>query len=93
MEKMEKTKPENKVLPSNENPQFGFKSANYKFLFIGLAINVIGFLAMIGGGSTDPDTFDANELFSFQRITLAPILIVTGYVIILFSIMRRPNKH
>jgi hypothetical protein len=92
MEKIEKSKPRNTELPAVENPQFGFKAANYKFLFIGLAVNVVGFLAMIGGGSADPNKFDANELFSFQRITLAPILIVTGYILILFSIMRRPKN-
>jgi hypothetical protein len=92
MEKIEKTNESFKEIPAAENPQFGFKSSNYKFLLAGLAINVIGFLVMIGGGSTDPNKFDANELFSFQRITLAPMLIVAGYVLILFSIMRRPKK-
>ncbi|MCE2711201.1 MAG: DUF3098 domain-containing protein [Cryomorphaceae bacterium] len=92
MEKIEKTKESLKELPSAENHQFGFKASNYKFLLIGLVINVIGFLVMIGGGSTDPNKFDANELFSFQRITLAPMLIVAGYVLILFSIMRRPKN-
>jgi hypothetical protein len=47
---------------------------------------------MIGGASQDPNTFDANELFSTQRITLAPILIVAGYVVILYSIMKRPKN-
>lgn len=92
MEKIEKTKESLKELPTAENPQFGFKASNYKFLLVGLIINVIGFLVMIGGGSTDPNKFDANELFSFQRITLAPMLIVAGYVLILFSIMRRPKN-
>lgn len=75
-----------------DNPKFGFKSANYRLLLIGLAINVIGFILMIGGASEDPEKFDANELFSAQRITLAPILIVSGYIIILYSIMKRPKK-
>ena len=47
---------------------------------------------MIGGASQDPEKFDANELFSTQRITLAPILIVAGYIVILYSIMKRPRK-
>jgi hypothetical protein len=59
---------------------------------IGLAINVVGFLLMIGGGSEDPSKFDANELFSFQRITLSPILIIAGYIVILYSIMKRSSK-
>ena len=36
---------------------FGFDPANYKWLYIGLAINILGFLLMIGGGSTDPQVF------------------------------------
>jgi hypothetical protein len=47
---------------------------------------------MIGGGSEDPSKFDANELFSFQRITLSPILIIAGYIVILYSIMKRSSK-
>jgi hypothetical protein len=77
---------------ANDNPKFGFKSANYRLLLTGLAVNVIGFILMIGGASKDPDKFDANELFSAQRITFAPILIVAGYVIILYSIMKRHKK-
>jgi hypothetical protein len=77
---------------STDNPKFGFKAANYRLLIIGLAVNVIGFILMIGGASDDPNKFDANELFSAQRITVAPICIVAGYVIILFSIMKRPKN-
>ena len=82
----------NKEQHSGENPKFGFKAANYRLLLIGLVINVIGFILMIGGASQDPEKFDANELFSTQRITLAPILIVAGYIVILYSIMKRPKK-
>jgi len=69
---------------------FGFRKENYKFLFIGLAVNVIGYLLMIGGAAKDQNSFDATELFSDVRITLAPILIVAGFVIILYSIMKKP---
>ena len=77
-----------------KNPikHFGFQSENYKILLIGLAINVVGFLLMIGGGSDDPNKFDGEALFSTVRITIAPILILVGYGVILFSIMKKP-KH
>ena len=68
---------------------FGFNPKNYKFLIIGLVINVLGFVLMIGGGSEDPNTFNADELFSPIRITLAPFLIVLGYVVIFYSIMKK----
>lgn len=75
----------------SSNLHFGFRKKNYKILLIGLAINVIGFLLMIGGGSDNPQVFKEQELFSFTRITLAPILIVLGYVVMIYSIMKK-NK-
>ncbi len=71
---------------------FGFDPANYKWLYIGLAINILGFLLMIGGGSEDPNVFKADELFSSVRITIAPMLIVAGYVVIFYAIMKRNKK-
>jgi hypothetical protein len=70
--------------------EFAFGKENYRLMLIGLAFIVIGFLLMIGGGSTDPTKFNP-EIFSFRRITLAPILILAGYVIEIFAIMKRPK--
>jgi len=71
---------------------FGFDEKNYKWLYIGLAINILGYLLMIGGGAEDPSQFNGNELFSATRITLSPMLIVIGYIIIFYAIMKRPKK-
>ena len=71
--------------------EFGFSSENYRLLFIGLGINVLGFLLMIGGASDDPNVFDGDALFSHMRITVAPILIAIGYGIIIYSIMKKPS--
>lgn len=73
----------------NNNNMFAFGKENYKFLLIGLVINVIGFMLMIGGGSEDPAKFNADELFSARRITIAPILIVLGYIIMIYAIMKK----
>ncbi|MDG1736082.1 MAG: DUF3098 domain-containing protein [Crocinitomicaceae bacterium] len=70
---------------------FGFNQSNYRWLYIGLALNVLGFILMIGGGAQKLDEFDGSALFSHMRITVAPILIVAGYICILFAIMK-PNK-
>lgn len=77
-----------------KNPiqHFGFDPKNYKWLFIGLAINVLGYILMIGGGAESLNEFKEEELFSPIRITLAPILIIAGYVTILFSIMKRQSS-
>jgi hypothetical protein len=70
---------------------FVFDKSNYVFLFIGLGLNILGFLLMIGGAAGSPDEFDADALFSPVRITLAPILIVVGYIIIGYGIMKKPK--
>jgi len=77
---------------SDNKLHFGFKPENYRLLLIGLAINIIGFLLMIGGGAENLNDFNADELFSTRRITIAPIFIVVGYIIILYSIMRKGKK-
>lgn len=75
-----------------EKKQLAFHPDNYKFLLIGLAVNILGFLLMIGGGTDDPNKFNADELFSDMRITVAPFLIVAGYVVIMYAIMRKPKS-
>lgn len=73
----------------DKKSQFGFQPENYKLLLIGLAINILGFILMIGGGAENPNDFNAGEIFSPRRITIAPILIVAGYVVILLAIMKK----
>jgi uncharacterized membrane protein YhaH (DUF805 family) len=70
---------------------FAITKPNIRIILIGLAVNILGYLLMIGGGSDDPAKFDANELFSTTRITVAPILIVLGFGIIIYGIMKK-NK-
>ena len=69
---------------------FAFNKANYKIMFIGLACIILGFILMIGGGSKDPNVFNP-AIFDFQRLTLAPILIIGGYVIEIVAIMKKPK--
>lgn len=70
---------------------FPVKKDNLRIISIGLAINVLGYLLMIGGGSDNPNEFNEAELFSTIRITVAPILIVAGFVVIILGIMRKPK--
>lgn len=79
-------------MENKDKKPFVFDRSNYKFLLIGLGLNVVGFLLMIGGASPSPDEFNAEELFSHRRITIAPIVIVLGYAVILYSIMKKPTK-
>ncbi len=77
----------------SKNAPFSFSKANYRLLLIGLAINVLGFLLMIGGATANPEVFVKEELFSATRITIAPMLIVLGYIVILYAIMKRPKSE
>lgn len=70
---------------------FGMNTGNYKWLIIGVVFNVIGFLLMMGGGSADKTVFLEEAIFSHRRITLAPALVIIGYIIILYGIMKK-NK-
>ncbi len=96
--KEEKPTPKNaqgevNLLEYSKSAPFSFNANNYMFLFIGLAVNILGFILMIGGGSDDPSKFDKDALFSTTRITIAPMLIVIGYAIIAYAIMRRAKAN
>lgn len=76
---------------STDNTGYGIAAGNYKILLAGVALIFIGYLLMIGGESTDPNVFNP-EIFSFRRITLAPMVCLAGFAVILVAIMRRPKK-
>ena len=76
---------------NQEEKGFAIARGNYTILLIGVALIVIGYLLMIGGGSDDPNKFNP-EIFSAQRITVAPIVCLVGFVTIIVAIMRKPKK-
>ena len=61
---------------------------NYLLLAIGFLVVLPGFVLMTGGGSDSPDEFN-YAMFSWRRITLAPILVIGGFVVEIFAIMKR----
>ena len=71
--------------------KFAIGNDNFKYLAIGAVIIFIGFLLMIGGKSDDPNVFNEG-IFSFQRITLAPIVAVSGFIFIIWAIMKKPRE-
>jgi hypothetical protein len=87
-----------KQSPSKSGPKAGsenelemvFSKSNYMLMIAGLVFIALGFILMAGGGSDDPHVFD-RSIFSFRRITLAPILVLTGFVIEIFAIMKKPD--
>ena len=70
---------------------FAFSKKNYILLFVGLAFMASGFILMSGGGSEDPTQF-SDEMYSTTRRTIAPILIVVGFIIEIFAIMYKEKE-
>ncbi|MEO0046870.1 MAG: hypothetical protein RL705_2061 [Bacteroidota bacterium] len=75
---------------NEQKPDFLFEKANYKLLLIGIAVIALGFILMSGGGSDDPKVWN-DEVFNFQRIRLAPTVILIGFGITIYSIFKK-NK-
>ena len=65
------------------------KKKNYIFIISGCIVALLGFVLMSGGGSENPNIFNEAELFSFRRITLAPFMVLLGYGIVLYGIMKK----
>ena len=82
--------------PSNKKSfqglPFLFEKQNYLLMAIGLVVIIVGYMLMSGGRSADPNVFDADSLYSFRRITLAPILILVGLGIDGYAIMKKPSS-
>lgn len=72
---------------------FVFNRSNYILLLIGIGLNLLGFLLMIGGAAETLNEFNETELFSRIRITVSPIIIVLGYIVILYSIVKKPKNE
>ena len=70
---------------------FSMPSKNVKIIGIGLLVMVLGFVLMLGGGSSDPNVFNP-AMFNFRRLTIAPLLIVAGVVGIIVGIMKTPRN-
>lgn len=74
-----------------EKPDFPLQKENYFLLIIGFVIIIIGFLLMIGGKAENPNEFNP-QIFSFRRITLAPIVVLAGFIFEIWAIMKKPKE-
>ena len=52
----------------------------------------VGFVLMAGGKSPDPNVFDKTKVYSATRITIAPIIILAGFIIEILAIFRQPKN-
>lgn len=81
------------VAKKEEDKRAGFALGreNYKLMAIGFAIIIVGFILMAGGRSDDPKVF-SEDIFSFRRVTLAPLIVLAGFIFEIYAIMKRPRE-
>lgn len=65
---------------------FALPKKNVLYILAGFAVMLLGYALMAGGGSDDPNVFN-EEMFSFRRIVLAPVVIIIGIVVEIWAIM------
>ena len=73
-----------------KNNKFAFGKRNFRFMIIGIIFIALGFILMSGGGSDDPNVFN-EEIYSFRRIRIAPLLVITGFAIEIYAILTKPE--
>lgn len=81
------------VVKKEEEKKTGFALGreNYKLMAIGFAVIIVGFILMAGGRSDDPKVF-SDDIFSFRRVTLAPLIVLAGFIFEIYAIMKRPRE-
>ncbi|HEX8563736.1 MAG TPA: DUF3098 domain-containing protein [Flavobacterium sp.] len=78
-------------MKNDQHKEFLFGRINYIILLIGIVVIALGFILMSGGGSDDPKVFN-EEIFNFRRIRLAPTVVLIGFGITIYSILKNPKK-
>ena len=73
-----------------KNNKFAFGKRNYRFMIIGIIFIALGFILMSGGGCDEPNVFN-EEIYSFRRIRIAPLLVITGFAIEIYAILTKPE--
>jgi len=80
-----------KATQTHQPSTFMFSKENYVLMLAGVLVIIIGFLLMLGVNNTDSSVFPADEIYSFRRITLAPIVVMIGFGIEVFAILKKPK--
>ena len=72
--------------------EFLFGANNYKILIIGLVVIALGFILMSGGSNENPNVFN-EEVYNFRRIRLAPTVVLIGFGITIYSILKKSKSE
>ncbi len=78
-------------MAENKNDGFALPKKNILYIIAGFAVMLVGYLLMAGGGSDDPNVFNA-DLFSFRRMVIAPVVILAGMAFEIWAIMHVSKK-
>ena len=78
-------------MSNQQQTELAFGKENYRLFILALIVVIIGYLLMVGGGSEDPTIFNKEEIFSFRRITLAPLVVLLGLGIGIYAILKNPK--
>jgi hypothetical protein len=76
------------ITNQDDQATFAFAKKNYLFMGIGILLLFIGFALLAGGGSTDPEVFN-YDIFNAQRLIVAPLFMLAGFVLEIYAIMYR----
>ncbi len=66
-----------------------FSKKNYILLLIAVALLVLGFILLSGGGAENPATEFSEDIYSVRRLWVAPILLVSGFVLVGIAVLKR----
>ena len=75
-----------------QDQRFALSRKNAVWILAGFGLMIFGYILMTGGGAKDPNVFN-EEMFSFRRIVLAPLLIFAGFVFEIWAIMHKKSAE
>ncbi len=78
-------------MSEEKNDYIPFHKENYLFLIIGVVLVIVGFLLMAGGGNENPEVY-SEDVFSTRRITIAPIVVLSGLAVVMIGIFRKTKS-
>ena len=77
--------------PARPTEPMLYGRVNYYMLAVSAGVIILGLIVM-AGGSQDPNEWNPDEIYSFSRTVLAPILILAGLGLGIYNIFTRPNS-
>lgn len=85
-----KKKDSKKQSEAKHSSELLYDKINIYLMIAGVVVIFIGF-ALMAGGKQSPDVFNFDEIYSFRRVTLAPIVVIIGFLIEIYAVLRKPK--